>query len=71
MVIAMAYREYGFVSGVLFCLVAIAHLLRIVYGLPVNVDDYAVPMAFSWVGFIVPAALAAWAFRLSRSASAS
>ena len=71
MVKAMAYREYGFVSGVLFCLVAIAHLLRIVYDLPVIVDDYAVPMAFSWVGFVVPAALAAWALRLSRSGNPS
>lgn len=67
----MAYREYSLVSGILFCLVAIAHLLRVVYGLPIVVDDYAVPMAFSWVGFIVPAALAAWAFRLSRSGSPS
>ena len=71
MVKAMAYREYGLVSGVLFGLVAIAHLLRIVYGLPVLVDDYAVPMAFSWAGFVVPAALAAWAFRLHRPGSPS
>ncbi|MBT8088239.1 MAG: hypothetical protein KJO46_09390 [Gammaproteobacteria bacterium] len=61
----MNYRNYCFISGVLFALVALAHLLRIVYSLPVQVDEYAVPMLVSWVGFIVPAALAIWAFRLT------
>lgn len=59
----MATQQYCLVSGILFSLVSIAHLLRIVYGLPIVVDDYAVPMVFSWIGFIIPALLAAWAFR--------
>lgn len=67
----MAHKEYSIISGILFCLVAIAHLLRVVYDVPIQVDEYAVPMAFSWIGFIVPAILSAWAFRLSRSAPSS
>jgi len=61
----MTRTNYCIVSGVLFCVVALAHLLRIVDGTPVHVDEYVVPMAVSWVGFIVPAVLAFWAFRVS------
>lgn len=63
----MAYRQYCAISGVLFALVALAHLLRILYDMPVLVDTYDVPMLLSWFGFAVPAALAVWAFRISQS----
>jgi hypothetical protein len=63
----MPNKQYCIVSGVLFSLVSVAHLLRIVYGISVQVDEYSVPMLVSWIGFIVPAALAVWAFRLTRS----
>jgi len=60
----MGHKEYCVVSGTLFALVALAHLLRIVYGMSVQVDEYVVPMLVSWVGLIVPAGLAVWAFRI-------
>jgi hypothetical protein len=63
----MGFKEYCVVSGILFSLVALAHLLRIVFGMPVQVDDFEVPMLVSWVGLVVPAGLAIWAFRISRS----
>ena len=66
----MGHQKYCAISGVLFALVAIAHLLRILYGLPIQVDDYAVPMLVSWVGLVVPAGLAFWAFRISRDSRA-
>jgi len=62
----MNAKSYCTVSGLLFALVALAHLIRIVTGMSVQVDDYPVPMLVSWIALIVPAALAAWAFRLSR-----
>jgi len=62
----MNHRKYCLVSGVLFSIVALAHLWRILNGMSVQVDEYAVPMAASWVGLIVPALLASWAFRISR-----
>ena len=61
----MGHQKYCVVSGVLFALVALAHLLRIVYGMSVQVDDFVVPMLASWIGFIVPASLAVGAFRVS------
>lgn len=66
----MASQQYCLLSGILFSLVSIAHLLRILLGLSIVVDDYAVPVYISWIAFIVPAALALWAFRLSRGTSA-
>jgi hypothetical protein len=62
----MTHKTYCTISGVLFALVALAHLLRIINGMAIHVDDYAVPMAVSWIGFIVPVALAFWALRLTR-----
>lgn len=62
----MGHKEYCVVSGTLLSLVALAHLLQIVYGVSIQVDEYVVPMFFSWVGFILPAALGFWAFRISR-----
>jgi hypothetical protein len=61
----MKHRGYCVTSGVLFSLVALAHLLRIVYSLPIQVEDYAVPMLASWIGLIVPALMAIWAFRIT------
>ena len=61
----MNQKNYCLISGILFALVAIAHLLRILNGTSVLVDDYAVPMLVSWVGLIVPGFLALWAFRVT------
>lgn len=66
----MGYKNYCAVSGVFFSLVAIAHLLRIVYGMSIQVDEYVVPMFVSWIALIVPAGLAFWAFRISLDSSA-
>lgn len=62
----MAHKNYCMVSGILFLLVALAHLLRLAFGLQVQIDEYSVPMFVSWFGFIVPAALSFWAFRTAR-----
>ena len=62
----MKSRSYCVVSGVLFSLVAIAHLLRIVNDLSILVNGYSIPMFASWVGLLVPGVLAMWAFRLAR-----
>lgn len=67
----MGQKEYCIVSGVLFSLVALAHLLRVIFGMSVHIDGFDVPMLVSWVGFAVPTALALWAFRISRGQGAS
>ena len=62
----MSNREYLAISGTLFTLVALAHLARIINAWPIQVAEWSVSMVFSWVGFIVPLALAIWAFKLIR-----
>lgn len=63
----MGHKGYCIFSGVLFALVALAHLFRVVYNVSVQVDGFELPMFVSWIGFVIPAGLAFWAFRLSRS----
>jgi len=63
----MGPKEYCIVSGTIFSLVAVAHLLRLAFGMPVQVGEFDIPMLVSWVGLAVPAGLAVWAFRVSRS----
>lgn len=65
----MSLKQYCIVSGVLFALISAVHLLRIINGISIQVDQYTVPMTFSWAGFIMPGALAFWAFRACRPAS--
>ena len=60
-------RVYCRVSALLFALVAIAHGLRLFYGLPIHVDEVSVPILASWIAAVVPGALAIWGFRLSAS----
>ena len=65
----MGSKEYCVASGLLFTLVALAHLLRLLYGLSIQVEDTVIPMTVSWVGMIVSAGLAVWAFRIARGSS--
>lgn len=53
------------VAGVVFALVAFAHLLRLIYGAGVIIAAVEIPMWVSWVGFIVPLILAIWLFTAS------
>ena len=65
----MQHKNYCLVSGVVFSLVALAHLLRVVNGMSIQIDDFVVPMLASWIGLMVPAGLAFWAFRITRETS--
>jgi hypothetical protein len=62
----MSSKAYFVVSGTIFGLVAVAHLVRVVYQMPVQVGAWAFPMWLSWGGLVVAGALCVWAFRLLR-----
>jgi len=57
-------RAYVVISGVLFGLVAVVHLLRVVNGWTFEVGPVSVSIGASWVAFVVTAVLCAWAIRL-------
>ena len=62
----MSSKPYFFISGTIFGMVALAHVLRVVSQVQVHVGDWAFPMWLSWGGFAVAGALWAWAFWLLR-----
>lgn len=61
----MLQRSYLLVSGVVFALVALLHLVRVVNGWSFVVGPWDMPMSVSWLGALGPGVLAAWAFRLA------
>jgi len=60
-----AMRAYLLVSGLLFGVVAVVHILRLAYGWPVQIAGFMVPLDVSWAGIVVPGALCVWAFILA------
>jgi hypothetical protein len=50
-------------AAILFAVVSIAHLLRIVFDVPVTVADESIPMWVSVIGVVVPGMLAWLLFR--------
>jgi hypothetical protein len=59
-------RAYLLSSGLLFALVALLHLLRLLYGWSAQIAGVSVPLWLSVVGLVVPALLCAWALALVR-----
>jgi hypothetical protein len=53
-------------ASVIFCFVAIAHLLRLFIGFEVVIGAWNVPLWVSGVGLVMAGALVVWLFRLSR-----
>jgi len=61
----MSTRVYLLISGIIFGLVAVAHLLRVVNRWELVLGPWSLPMWVSWLGTVVPALLCIWAFRLA------
>ena len=62
----MTSKAYFAISATIFGLVALAHLFRVIYRVPVQVGEWAFPMWLSWCGLVVAVALCVWGFRLLR-----
>ncbi len=63
-------KGYLFISGIIFAIVALLHVLRLVNQWQVQFAGSEVPMWISWPGAIVPALLCVWAFALALRKSA-
>ena len=61
----MNARTYVVVSGAVFGLVAILHLLRVLNGWTLMCGPWSIPMWISWGGTVFPALLCVWAWRLA------
>lgn len=62
----MNSRCYLVLSGVIFGVVGLLHLVRVVADWALVMGPWSVPMAISWLGILVPGALCAWAWTLAR-----
>ena len=49
----MNQKLYNSLTGIVFLVVAIIHLLRLVKGWPMTVNAFSVPVMVSWVGLII------------------
>lgn len=61
----MKSQLYVMISGTVFGVVALLHLLRLVNHWPFQVGPWFLPVWVSWFGAAVSAGLCLWAFRLS------
>lgn len=62
----MSNKLYLIISGAIFLLVGIFHLLRLVYHWPIMVGTRVIPHSLSYVGFPVSIAYSVWAGWLLR-----
>jgi hypothetical protein len=59
-------KPYCTVSSLVFAVVAIAHGLRAVRGLPLVIGTWQAPVSVSWVAVAVAGLLAIWGLRSAR-----
>jgi len=62
----MSVKTFLRVSGTIFLVVAVVHLLRLVFKWEVILVGWPAPVWFSAIAFVIAAALAYEGFRLSR-----
>lgn len=60
----MTGKLYFILSGGLFGLIALVHLLRLVNQTPAQLGSWTVPFWLSWLALIVPGFLCVWGLRL-------
>jgi hypothetical protein len=62
----MSQKAFSLLAGLVFCLVAVGHLLRIVYEAPVQIAGWTAPMWVSWPALLVSGFLGISGLLLSR-----
>ena len=65
--ITMSQKTFFTVSGSIFFLIAIFHLLRAVLGWEVTLGGAVIPLWLSWVGFVVAVSLGYIALKHSKN----
>ena len=60
----MCLQVYLLISGIIFGLVAVLHLVRLVWKVSVQFGSKVLPMRISWGGLVAATVLCVWAFVL-------
>lgn len=62
----MSQKNFALIAGVLFSLIAVLHLMRIVYGWEARINGGNLPMWVSWIALAVAACLGYQGITLSK-----
>lgn len=62
----MSTTPYLFISGFIFFVVGLLHLMRILCHWPAQIGTWFLPVWVSYLGLIAAWGLCVWAYRLSR-----
>ena len=62
----MSQKTFSFVAAVIFLLIALLHVLRLVYGWAAVIGGWTVPIWVSWAALVIAIFLAYQGFRLSK-----
>ena len=62
----MSQKTFLSISGTIFGIIAVLHLMRAIYGWPAQIGTFVVPTWLSWVSLLVAGYLAVSAFILLR-----
>lgn len=62
----MNQKKYNLISGIFFMMIAVLHLLRLVFSWEAVIGGWTVPLWLSVVAFMISGFLAYEGFRLSR-----
>jgi hypothetical protein len=60
----MNLKTFALLAGVIFAIVALAHLLRIFMAWPIVIDNWTVPMWLSWIALVIAGSLSYFGFTL-------
>lgn len=55
------------IAGIIFSIVALAHLLRVIYHWQIIIAGYIIPISASIVAFVIAIVLAIWMFAAAKS----
>ena len=58
-------NAYLLISGVMFGLIALGHLIRVINGLALVIGQFSAPMWASYVAIVVSVVLCVWGIRLA------
>ena len=64
-------RAYLQISGVIFGIIGVLHVVRLLFDWPAEVSGWAVPLWISWMAILAAATLSFWAFHLLSRAGPS
>jgi hypothetical protein len=59
----LAQATYNWITAALFLIIAVVHLLRVIFGWPAQIGDLGIPQWVSWLALVVTGALAWYGFR--------